>query len=60
MKKFIAILLTLMLLCLSAGALAQGDTDVPAAPTYTDMTSVTVTKVYKLVGEGTSPAETFT
>ena len=60
MKKFIAILLTLMLLCLSAGALAQGDTDVPAAPTYTDMTSVTVTKVYKLVGDGTSPAETFT
>ena len=60
MKKFIAILLTLMLLCLSAGALAQGDTDVPAAPTYTDMTSVTVTKVYKLVGAGSSPAETFT
>ncbi len=60
MKKFIAILLTLMLLCLSAGALAQGDTDVPAAPTYTDMTSVTVTKVYKLEGAGSSPAETFT
>ena len=58
MKKFIAILLTLMLLCLSAGALAQGDTGEPTAPT--DMTSVTVTKVYKLVGEGTSPAETFT
>ena len=51
MKKFIAILLALMLLGLSAASLAEGDTD---------MTSVTVTKVYKLVGAGSSPAETFT
>ena len=58
MKKFIAILLALMLLGLSAASLAEGDTGEPTAPT--DMTSVTVTKVYKLVGEGTSPAETFT
>lgn len=51
MKKFIAILLALMLLGLSAASLAEGNTD---------MTSVTVTKVYKLVGAGSSPAETFT
>lgn len=58
MKKFIAILLALMLLGLSAASLAEGDTGEPTAPT--DMTSVTVTKVYKLEGAGTSPAETFT
>ena len=57
MKKFIAILLALMLLGLSAASLAEGNT---GEPTYTDMTSVTVTKVYKLVGAGSSPAETFT
>ena len=57
MKKFIAILLALMLLGLSAASLAEGNT---GEPTYTDMTSVTVTKVYKLEGAGTSPAETFT
>lgn len=57
MKKFIAILLALMLLGLSAASLAEGNT---GEPTYTDMTSVTVTKVYKLEGAGSSPAETFT
>lgn len=57
MKKFIAILLALMLLGLSAASLAEGNT---GETTYADMTSVTVTKVYKLVGAGSSPAETFT
>lgn len=52
MKKFVAILLTLMLV-LGIGA-AVADT-----PT-TDKETVTIKKVYKLVGAGTSPAETFT
>lgn len=54
MKKFLAILLAAMML-LSVASVAMAD-----EPTYTDVTSVTIHKAYKLVGEGTSPAETFT
>ncbi len=49
MKKFVAILLTLMLVLGVSAAFAE-----------TDQTSVTIKKAYKLVGAGTSPAETFT
>ena len=59
MKKFVAILLTLMLVL---GVSAAFATEVPptTAPTYTDQETVTIQKAYKLVGAGTSPAETFT
>lgn len=54
MKRGFACLLALaMMLCLSITSFAvDGGT--------ADQSSVTVTKVYKLAGEGTSPAETFT
>lgn len=48
MKKFVAILLTLMLVLGVSGALAA------------DAESVVIKKAYKLVGAGSSPAETFT
>lgn len=48
MKKFVAILLTLMLVLGVSGALAA------------DAESVVIKKSYKLVGAGSSPAETFT
>lgn len=48
MKKFVAILLTLMLVLGVSGALAA------------DTESVVIKKAYKLVGAGSSPAETFT
>ena len=48
MKKFVAILLTLMLVLGVSGALAA------------DAKSVVINKEYKLVGAGSSPAETFT
>ena len=48
MKKFVAILLTLMLVLGVSGALAA------------DTESVVINKEYKLVGAGSSPAETFT
>lgn len=51
MKKFVAILLTLMLVLGVSAAFAE---DYRAVPT------VTVTKVYKLVNAGSSPKETFT
>lgn len=54
MKRGFACLLALaMMLCLSITSFAV---DSGTA----DQSSVTVTKVYKLAGEGTSPAETFT
>ena len=57
MKRILAVLLTLILaLGACGGALAEGET----TPTWTDHETVTVQKVYKLVGAGTSPAETFT
>lgn len=50
---------------LTAGALALSMMFAMAVPmafadTPSDMTSVTVTKLYKLDGDGVSPAETFT
>ena len=57
MKRMLAVLLTLILaLGACVGALAEGET----TPTLTDHETVTIHKVYKLVGAGTSPAETFT
>lgn len=54
-KRLFACLLALtMMLGLSATAFAE-----QAETTPTDQTTVTIKKVYKLVGEGTSPAETF-
>ena len=57
MKKFVAILLTLMLVLGMTAAVAEEV--VPAAPT--DQETVTIYKSYKNVNEaGASPAETFT
>ena len=53
MKKFLSMLLAVMLL-LSVSSVAMADT------TYTDMSEVTITKNYQLIGAGSSPAETFT
>ncbi len=56
MKKFVAILLTLMLVLGIGAAVAETET----TTTYADMESVTITKDYELANEGTvSPAETF-
>lgn len=58
MKKILAMLLAvMMLLSVASVAMAEGVTDTPA---YSDHDTVTLTKTYKLNGEGTSPAETFT
>lgn len=58
MKKFVSILLVLVLMMsLSVAAFADGTT--PAKGTV-DETTATVVKVYKLIGAGSSPAETFT
>lgn len=58
MKKFVSILLVLVLMMsLSVAAFADGKT--PAKGTV-DETTATVVKVYKLIGAGTSPEETFT
>lgn len=56
MKKFISILLALMLV-MSLGTVAFAD---GTATTPTDATSATISKTYKLIGAGSSPAETFT
>lgn len=53
MKKLISVFLVLMLV-MSLGLSAFAD------DTFTDMPTVTVKKSYKLVGAGSSPAETFT
>ncbi len=59
MKKFISLLLALvMVLSLSTVAFATGEDGETTTPT--DATSVTIKKTYKLVGEGSNPAETFT
>ena len=57
MKKFVAILLTLMLVLGITAAVAEPvTTDNP----YTDMPTITLTKTYNLTNAGTiSPAETF-
>ena len=59
MKKFVAILLTLMLVLGIGAAVADEGS---AAPTtdLTDHETVKIKKVYKLEGAGTSPVETFT
>lgn len=55
-KRIFACLLALtMMFGLSATAFAT-----ESGETYTDHETVTINKVYKLVGNGTSPAETFT
>lgn len=56
MKKILAIILSLMLI-MSMGAVAFAT---QTETTYTDQTTVTIKKNYKLIGNGTSPAETFT
>lgn len=57
MKKFVSILLVLVLMMsLSVAAFAEGTT----AKGTVDETTATVVKVYKLIGAGLSPAETFT
>lgn len=54
MKKFVAILLTLMLVLGIGAAVAEAPT------TYEDMKTITITKNYELTNEGTvSPTETF-
>lgn len=62
MKKFVSILLVLVLMMsLSVAAFAEGTTDQGnTSTTPTDQETVTVYKVYKLDGAGTSPEETFT
>lgn len=64
MKKILAILLAMMLvLSMGVAAFAEEEPVTPApttASTYTDQTTVTVTKQYDLDGNGSSPAETFT
>ena len=57
-KKFLSsALIFCFMLCLGAAAFADEE---PNTPQYTDAAEVTVTKVYKLIGDGTSPAESFT
>lgn len=54
MRKFVAILLTLMLVLGIGAAVAEAPT------TYEDMKTITITKNYELTNEGTvSPTETF-
>lgn len=58
-KKMITAILVFSL-ALSLSAIAFADDEKFEAPLYTDMSSVTITKVYTLVGDGKSPAEAFT
>lgn len=65
-KKLLALTLVLcMVFCLSVAVFASAEEPTPApgevgwTPT-SDQETVTITKVYKLVGAGASPAETFT
>lgn len=61
MKKLFAIMLALMLVLTMGSALAEAPSIVVGDTTYTDITSVTINKVYKLTNAGTtSPEETFT
>ncbi len=69
MKKLLSLALALCLvLSLSLTAFAQDDDGSgntgsgegsTTQTTYTDMSTVNITKVYKLIGAGSSPAETF-
>lgn len=62
MKKLISLTLALMLVFSLATVAMAADNGNPdeEAPAYTDQSTVSLTKVYKLVGAGSSPAETFT
>lgn len=63
MKKLISLALALMLVFSLATVAMAADVDSPEeepVQVYTDQSTVTLTKVYKLVGAGSSPAETFT
>ena len=64
LKKAFAFTLVLMLLIginvPAFAADAEGDNPTTDNPIYTDMTSITIRKDYKLIGAGSSPAETFT
>lgn len=57
MRKFVAILLTLMLVLGIGAAVA---TEATPSTDLTDHETVKIKKVYKLEGAGTSPVETFT
>lgn len=61
MKKFLSILLAVMLLLsVSSVAMADGGNDDQSQqPSYALSDPVTIKKQYDLVGEGSSPAETF-
>lgn len=60
MKRILSIILTLVLM-LTLGSVAMADgAGQTEQNSYTDMTEVKITKVYQLVGAGSSPAETFT
>ena len=59
MKKILAMLLAVMMLLSVASVAMAEPIDAPATPTYSDHGTVTLTKTYKLVGDGVSPAETF-
>lgn len=50
-KLFVGVLACVMMLCMSFTTFAE--------VSYSDTSTVTINKLYKLVGEGTSPAETF-
>ncbi len=58
MKKLLSMALILVLI-LSLGTVAFA-VDQAAATTYTDVSTVTITKTYKAANGGVSPAETFT
>lgn len=59
MKKFVSILLVLVLMMSLSVAAFASEVEVPAKGTV-DETTATVVKVYKLIGAGSSPTETFT
>lgn len=59
MKKFVSILLVLVLMMSLSVAAFASEVETPAKGTV-DETTATVVKVYKLIGAGSSPAETFT
>lgn len=59
MKKFVSILLVLVLMMSLSVAAFASEVEAPAKGTV-DETTATVVKVYKLIGAGSSPAETFT
>ena len=62
-KAFAFTLVLILLISINVPAFAadaEGDNPTTDNPIYTDMTSITIRKDYKLIGAGSSPAETFT